>query len=277
MSSSAVVDCRLDDSNRRVWLLMGHKAGDNHQLLALAEALRWPFEEKRMRYRPLELVTNLLGRITLAGVDQNQSSRLETPWPDLILTAGRRNEPIARWIKKCSSGRTRVVHIGRPWAPLASFDLIVSTPQYFLPDSDNVLNIELPLHSSPSLEDSELQRWERAFSHLPRPYTAAFLGGDSGPFVFTPEKARQFACLLNQRVEKSGGSLLVTSSARTPEAVWNAFLQEVGVEHYSYQWSAGSDNPVSRDVADSRSIFGYRRKHVYVDRGIGDRKTTGDF
>ena len=44
----------------RTWLLMGRKVGDNAQLLALAEALGWPFEEKRFVYRSTELLNNRL-------------------------------------------------------------------------------------------------------------------------------------------------------------------------------------------------------------------------
>ena len=34
----------------RVWALLGDKAGDNAQVLALARALGWPFEAKRLAY-----------------------------------------------------------------------------------------------------------------------------------------------------------------------------------------------------------------------------------
>ena len=44
----------------KVWLMMGHKAGDNSQVLALAEALGWPFEIKHFTYRRTELLTNLV-------------------------------------------------------------------------------------------------------------------------------------------------------------------------------------------------------------------------
>ena len=101
----------------RVWVLAGHKAGDNAQLMALAGALGWPVEVKRLTYRPTELVTNLLLRVTLAGIAEGRES-LARPWPDLVLTAGRRNEPIARWIKSRAGPGTRLVHLGRPWAPL---------------------------------------------------------------------------------------------------------------------------------------------------------------
>jgi len=36
----------------RVWVLLGHRRGDNNQLLALAEALGVPFETRTMTYRP---------------------------------------------------------------------------------------------------------------------------------------------------------------------------------------------------------------------------------
>ena len=49
----------------KVWLMMGHRAGDNSQVLALAEALGWPFEVKRFVYRRTELLTNLLCGPTL--------------------------------------------------------------------------------------------------------------------------------------------------------------------------------------------------------------------
>jgi len=37
----------------RVWVLLASRAGDNAQLLRLAEALGWPFEAKRIRYNRL--------------------------------------------------------------------------------------------------------------------------------------------------------------------------------------------------------------------------------
>ena len=120
----------------RVWAMLGHKAGDNSQVLALAEALGLPFEEKHFVYRPTELATNLLLGPTLAGVVTKKSSPLSPPWPDLIISAGRRNEPICRWIQEqAAPQRVRLVHVGRPWAKIERFDLIVTTPQYRLPNS----------------------------------------------------------------------------------------------------------------------------------------------
>jgi hypothetical protein len=221
----------------RVWLLTGHKAGDNTQVVALAEALGWPFELKRFAYQPWELLSNRLLGVTLAGIDTAGSSPLEPPWPDLVITAGRRNEPVARWIRRQSGGRTRLVHIGRPWAQLDCFDLIVSTPQYFLPERPNILPIDLPLHriSQAGLAVIAEQRREE-FDHLPPPYWSVLLGGNSGAFVFTVEKAIRLARWLNIRLRNEGGSVLVTNSARTPEPVYAAFLETLKAPISVFRW-----------------------------------------
>jgi mitochondrial fission protein ELM1 len=228
----------------RVWVLAGRKAGDNTQLLALAEALGWPFETKRICNRVYELLANRLLGVTLAGVNLKKSDRLLAPWPDLVLTAGRRNEPVARWIRKQSGGRTRLVHLGRPWAPLECFDLIITTPQYNLPERSNVLTVDLPLHGlTREALDKLRDEWLVHFRQMPEPRWVVLLGGDSGPFVFTPSRAQHLASWLNERVKKSGGSILVSNSARTPEEVYRVFLDTLDVPVHAYHWGSNEDNP----------------------------------
>lgn len=232
---------------KQVWVLLGRKAGDNNQVLALAEALGWPCEEKRILARSWELVPHLLLGTTLAGIDRSASSPLAPPWPDLVISAGRRNEPVARWIRRQSGNRTRLVHIGRPWAPLACYDLIVTTPQYFLPRQTNVLHNALPLHRiTRQRAASAAQTLAPRLAHLPRPYTTVLIGGDSGPFVFTPEKGRRLAAGVNRLVAQAGGSVLVTDSPRTPPAVAEAFRVALDVPAEAYWWHArdgAQENP----------------------------------
>lgn len=208
----------------RTWVLLGQKTGDNHQLLALADALGWAYEVRHIRNRPWELITNVFAGDRLWGVDRDRSSALAAPWPDLVLSAGRRNEPVARWLQRQSGGRARLVHLGRPWAALARFDLIVTTPQYFLPAATNVLHNRLPLHRIDlARAGAEAAALEPELAMLPRPRTLVLLGGDSGPFVFTAEKARQLALLVDALVMTEGGTVLATDSRRTPAAASAAF------------------------------------------------------
>jgi uncharacterized protein len=231
----------------RTWLLLGQKPGDNGQVLALAEALGWPFEAKRVFHRSTELLTNRLLGATLLGVDRRRSSPLGPPWPELVITAGRRNEPVARWIRRQAGGRgrTKLVHVGRPWAPLDAFDLIVTTPQYTLPARPNVLHNEAPMHRvNPERLAEAAGRWEPRLVELPRPWTAVMLGGHVGGWTFDAPAAAALAEEANAMAAASGGSLLVSTSARTPADAVDAFARAVRVPLRLYRWRKDDpDNP----------------------------------
>jgi hypothetical protein len=220
-----------------IWLLLGHKAGDNSQVNALAEALGWPCERKHLVYRYTELLTNLLLGPTLAGVVRTQSSPLAPPWPDLVIAGGRRNEPVARWIQRQSEGRTRLVHIGRPWARPEYFDLIVTTPQYRLPDRPNILLNELPLQAASTQRLAAAAVWEPRLEHLPRPRIAVLVGGRSGQFPFAAGEGARLGQIADAMARQAGGSLLVTTSARTPPAATAALAATLTAPHYLYRWT----------------------------------------
>ncbi|MFZ1428666.1 MAG: mitochondrial fission ELM1 family protein [Geminicoccaceae bacterium] len=223
----------------RTWLLLGPKPGDNGQVLALAEALGWPFESKRMVYRSTELLTNRLLGITLLGIDRRRSSPLEPPWPDLVISAGRRNEPVARWIRRKAEAtkEVKLVHVGRPWAPLESFDLIVTTPQYALPEHPAVLHMEAPLHRvKPERLDEAACVWRPRLAALPMPRIAVMLGGHVGRWTFDDAAAVKLAEQANAMAEATGGSLLISTSARTPAKVVESFVRTLRVPHHLYRW-----------------------------------------
>jgi mitochondrial fission protein ELM1 len=267
-----------------VWCLLGKKAGDNTQVRALADELGFGYEEKHILAQPWELLVHLGPRGSLAGIDRHASSALEPPWPDLVITAGRRNEPVAQWIRDRSGGRTRLVHIGRPWAPLRDWDLIVTTPQYFLPQQDNILHNSLPLHRV-AVEEMEAAgaALEPGLEELPRPWIAVLVGGDSGRFVMTPGKGERLGSLALGLAAVSGGSLLVTDSPRTPADAGDALQGQLAGPHFCYRWSSGGENPYRGLLAladafvvtgESMSMLGEAAdtgKPLYIfDMGDGD-------
>jgi uncharacterized protein len=222
----------------RTWLLMGHRTGDNAQVLALGEALGWPFEIKRFVYARYETFVNLPLLSTLAGVVKERSSPLRPPWPDLVITAGRRNEPIARWIRKRNGGATRLVHLGRPWAAIERWDLVVTTPQYRLPDRPNVLHNATPLHRvTPGRLAEEAAAWEPRLPALPRPRIAILAGGPSGPYPFDASSGARLGREASALALRRGGSLLVTTSARTPAETADALFDAISVPAYGYRWT----------------------------------------
>ncbi|HZC14458.1 MAG TPA: ELM1/GtrOC1 family putative glycosyltransferase, partial [Thermoleophilaceae bacterium] len=243
---------RPRSSPPRVWVLTCHREGDNAQMIGLAEALGWPYEVKRIAYHRFELLPNLLFPVSLAGMDKRRSSPLAPPWPDLIIFAFRANENIARWIRRQSGGRSRYVLVGRPWSPHDEFDLIVTTPQLRQPARPNILHNRLPLHRvTPQRLAEAAAVLEPRLAHLPRPYISVLVGGGSGPYVFDRRAAARLGREASAMARRTGGSLLVTTSARTPRAAADALWDAIeDVPAHTYRWSPGDpDNPYFGFVA----------------------------
>lgn len=218
--------------------MLGGKAGDNTQITALAEALGWPFETKRLAYRKTELLTNLFAGPTTKGLVACRSDPLAPPWPELVISAGRRNEPLVRWIQaQAGRDKVRLVHVGRPWALHECFDLIVTTPQYRLPRKPHILHNELPLQRvNTGRLAAEAALWRDRLAHLPEPRLAVLLGGHAGPYNFDRENGALLGHHAGRMAEARGGALLVTTSARTPEAAVRAFTTELDVPHVIHRF-----------------------------------------
>ncbi len=232
---------RPEPATRRIWVLAGDKPGDNAQSLSLAAAVGWPTEVKQLRYlkgkKPLAAKLSGSDRFPL---DPAASSPLEPPWPDLVIGCGRRSVPIAWEIRRQAGPATRLVQLGRPRADLDGFDLVVTTPQYRLPERPNVLHLALPLHR-PEQEKWRCAavEWEPTFAHLPRPWFALLIGGSAKPFVFDVAAAHRLAAHANALVRAEGGSLLVSTSRRTPADAARALADAIEVPAHVHQWRAG--------------------------------------
>lgn len=237
---------RSDDHLPRIWVTLSRQSGDNAQMLALAETLGWPFLTKRLAYRRWQLAAQLALGATVAAVDGRASSPLEPPWPDLVIAAGRDNEATARWIQRqAADRRVRLVYIGRPWSPLECFDLIVTTPQYALPGRTNVLEVELPLHrvTRRRLADAT-SRWRCPLAYLQGPFITVLVGGSTGRYSLDRRAASRLAAAINSKVKKVRGSVLLTTSPRTPDVVEEVLVSELAVPGRMFLWGEKTEeNP----------------------------------
>jgi len=231
----------------RVWLLLGERQGDNAQVLALGRALQqdlgWRSEIKQLHYDP-DCDVPLRDRgSSLIGIDLAVSDALTPPWPDVVIAVGRRAAPASRWLKDQTGGRLLNVHLGRPRVAFNHFDLIVTTPQYALPAAPNVTRLMLPIimHDEAELAE-EAKRWEERFRSLPRPWTAVLVGGPTAQLRFDREVGAELVSLAKTHVGPTG-TLLVTTSPRTPVEIADLFERELGARHYLYRWSRQAPNP----------------------------------
>jgi mitochondrial fission protein ELM1 len=228
-----------------IWLIDAYRAGERGQVRALVETLDWPCEIKVLSYHSHVFWPHVLGWDTLRGITAESAAMLRPPWPDLVISCGVRNEPVCRWIRAQSGGRTRYVHVGRPWGSLDSFDLVITTPQYRVPQRPNILNNMQTLHSvTPKALLAARDEWAPTFAHLPRPHFAVIVGGNSGPFTLGRKAAARLARQVSRLAREHGGSLLVSTSSRTSEAAVDALRANIDAPNYFYRWqSADTANP----------------------------------
>jgi uncharacterized protein len=207
----------------------------------VAEAMGGEVIAKPLVFNSHYRTPNLLLGATLRSLAPEERDRLRAPWPDLVIGVGRRSVPAARWIRAQSGGSAKLVQIGRPRAPLAWFDLVVTTPQYRLPKAENVLHLLLPPLLPPVLEPGELARWRDAFAALPRPWVGVLVGGARAPYRFDAGAARDLGRQADALAARLGGSLLVTTSPRTGAAPSRALSEAIARPAHRNLWSASAD------------------------------------
>jgi len=232
----------------RIWLLQGEKAGDNAQMEQVAEALGWPVERRHLAMQEAWRFGKPRVRPSLAHVDLAHSDTLAPPWPDGVLTVGRRMSAAALWIRRKSRGHTKLVLLGKPRQRQRSFDLVVASAQYRLRHAPNVLRTRLPLMR---LDPLQVERagvaWQTRLGHLARPLTALLVGGPTRAARLDAAVAQQLvrACTaLPRPVGAQGGSLYATTSRRTPPGVIAALETALPASACLHRWAPETtDNP----------------------------------
>jgi len=199
----------------RVWALLGAHAGDNDQVLAVAETLNAPFETKQLTYNGLRrLGPQLLGRSLASLTSDCRDALLSEPPPDLTISAGHRSVPVVRALEARSGGRMRAIHVGFPRVSPGLFDLVIATPQYPVADHPNVLRVPFALTTEALIPPDEPVAPE--LSAHPSPRQLLIVGG---PTLFWDIDQQAVLAALSSMLHHArdhGGSVLVTTSPRTP-------------------------------------------------------------
>lgn len=228
-----------DQTATAIWGLLGNRRGDNAMIEAVIAATGLPARLIRLRFNALGALQNAFPGGSLFTLTRDSRAELTPPWPRVVVTSGKRAVPAALRVRRASGGRTRLVHLGRPQAPLDWFDLVVTTPQYCLPARDNVVVCRLP-STAPSTEEASL---DPALAALPRPRIAVIVGGSEPPQRLDPDVAHRLAETALSRAKSSGGSLLVATSPRTGSAATAALRAALDSAGAPVEFSTYGDGP----------------------------------
>lgn len=224
------------------WVLTEGHIGMENQALGLAEALGLDPVIKRLwprapwRYLPPRLWPAPLRAPGPAG------DELAPPWPDLLITCGKRSTAPALAIRRASGGRCFAVHISDPRMPASKFDLLVVS-EHDPPRGGNVVVIRGTVHRvTPAKLEAAARQLESQLKGLPRPLVAVLIGGSNRKHKVGGAAMERFAGQLASLCRDAGAGLLITASRRTGasnEAILRRGLAGLPAEI----WDGTGDNP----------------------------------
>jgi len=229
----------------RTWAILGDKRGDNGQVETIVEALGWPVEYKYVHMKPEWVLGKPRYRPSLDHLDPSRSDALDGPWPELIITVGRRPSMAALWVRRQSGNRTRVVLIGKPSGHMLDFSLVVASAENQIPPMDNFQATSLPfMRVSAAAVAEAAEAWKERFAPLGRPLIAMLIGGETNPFVMNRRVARDLVATARWVVDELGGTPYVTTSRRTAPEVVEVLRSDLPEGAVLFEWSAAAaDNP----------------------------------
>lgn len=189
----------------------------------------WRRLPPKLWFRPLQALSS-------------DGDRLEPPWPDLMITCGKRSVAPAMAVRKASAGQTFTVHIQDPLVQPSNFGLVIA-PEHDRLAGDNVVTTKAAIHRVTQEKlRAAAEHFEPALAHLPRPVVAVLVGGSSSRNRLTTEIARDLARRLLALSRDHGAGLAITPSRRTGEAN-AAILRETLRQAPAVVWDGDSENP----------------------------------
>lgn len=255
----------LSNMKRKIWALLDSRMGSVNVVRGVLQqfsAEEVEIEEKQIVYTPWAKLPNFIKGASCFGITSDSKKALSEPFPDLVISGTRRTASVARWIKKKSNGKTKIVqmlHPG-PGAGLKDFDAI------FVPEhdksktqSDNIVyTVGSPTRTSPKAMKEAKEKWEPVFAglNLPRPWTTVIVGGAVKGKPFALENARAFAEEVLKLKKEQGGSILITDSWRTGEKPREEIMNILkDIPAYTYLWGEKKENPYMGYLACADNII----------------------
>ena len=198
------------------WLLTDGAAGNVQQARALAQGLGAPAEAIELHARaPWRWLAPRL----LAGAQHawgaDLAARLARP-PALAIGCGRQGALATRLLRQRHRGGCRSVQILDPRIDPAAFDVVVA-PRHDGLEGPNVVPCTGSLNA---IDENWLAQARQRFAtlaSLPRPLTLLLVGGPTARMPMSPDWFARLAAILEHWLDRDGGSLLVSSSRRTPD------------------------------------------------------------
>jgi len=222
--ANAHPDQSADEAFAPVWLISDGRAGNERQVQALADAMQLQSRNMHASLRaPWRWFAPRLTTAVRWAFPGTVAAELHAPWPALAIGCGRQAALLTRSLHEMSGGGTFVLQILDPRIATTHFDLVVA-PRH---DGLTAANVIQTLGALNPIDDAWLARALQEFpalAQLPRPRTAVLVGGPRRGLNLDERWLDTLIARIGTWRERDGGSVLVTTSRRTPPA-WRERLR----------------------------------------------------
>jgi len=240
----------MESDPLRLWVITDGRTGNEAQALGLAEAIarRRPAMITLRRIPPKAWTARMPARLWHALSAREDGwpftaysprvRRIQPPWPDLAIGAGRRIAPLIAALGELHGVRT--VQILDPRIPLGAFGL-VAIPAHDRVQGPNVLTTTGAIgRVTPERAAAAAEPWGARLAHLPRPRVAVLIGGPRLIARFGGGAAGRLIAALSDLAEQGAG-LMVTPSPRTPDGLVTRLTEALGDR--AFVWDGAGENP----------------------------------
>ncbi len=191
-----------------------------------------------------EAVADDVVEMTVVGTWPWPRPRPAPPWPDIMVSCGRRSARWALAAKNAGRGRSLAVHVQDPRRDATAFDLVIAMEHDDIGEEQNVIKIATALHDlTPAKLDAAAGAWRSRLDPLGRPLIGAAVGGTLRGRPFTLEDADRLIAGLFRVKTGTNGALAITPSRRTPSAVIERIREKFRGDSRVFLWNREGDNP----------------------------------
>ncbi len=220
------------------WIITEGMAGTENQCIGIADALGVSPHIKRISLNePWKTLSPYLS----FEVNKTFSEPISSPWPDLLITSGRKSIAAARYIRRLSKGKTISIHVQDPRSWTKGFDLI-AVPEH---DPLRGTNVIVTKGSPNKITIDKMDQEYDEFSHLQSmksPRVAVLIGGNSKAYKLTETITKRLAEDLLELNKSQNASLMITCSRRTGK-VNEDILRSSLDNDKNFFWDGQGENP----------------------------------
>ncbi len=217
-----------------IWIVTEGLAGTENQCLGITESMNITPIVKRIGLRePWKTLSPYLG----FECKWTFTEPITAPFPDILITSGRKSIAVSRYIKKKSGGKTFTVQVQDPRINPKHFDMVI-VPEHDPTRSDNVfVSVATPNRITAEKCETAKAEFAHLFQNMSSPRIAILIGGSTKRHIFT---AAENSALIDKL--KKIPNLMITTSRRTGDENTNTIKETLNTSG-NFIWDGKTPNP----------------------------------